>query len=356
VGTIALLAALIWVLLRVRAVLVVLLGAVLLAALLEPAVAAAGRIPLGRRRLGRRTAAALVVLLALAVLAVVVYVGVPPLWRQVSLLAQDLPGRVSLARQKLEGLLQNPALFPAGISESFEAEVSRLLAEAGRHAAGWVVALALNVIQILGYVVVPLGAFYILADGDRLRRDMLGVLPPAWRPWTVAALGDIGWVLSAYVRGQTAVCVSAAVLYAVLFSVLGLPYAIALGALAGLAEAIPFLGSLLVVVTVGITGLASGVDVAARCLVGYVAGNQIVNYVISPRLLSKQLDLHPFYVILAALAGASLAGPGGALLALPAAAVAQTLVHRQWSAARPPATEPGAAPAAGASPPARPTP
>ena len=331
-----------------RTVLVVLVGSVLLAALLDPAVTRLSAVRLGPRALGRRAAAAAVVVLGVAVLATAFVLLAPALWGEGTRLASNLPGYVAAARQKLLGLLGDPRLLPPGAAAGVEAEVNRLLAEGGRQAAGWAVSFAANLLQVLGYAVVPLGAYYILADGARLRLDGLAAVPPGWRPWARAFLDDSARSLAAYVRGQSAVCAAAAVLYSILFSVLGLPYGIALGVIAGLAEAVPFLGSLVAAVVIGVTGLASSGAVALRGLAGYVVGNQLINFLLTPRIMSKELDLHPFYVILAALAGASLGGPGGALLALPAAAVAQTLVHRAWGG------PPGAA--AGGTSPADPSP
>lgn len=329
-GTLALAAATVWILVQVRIVLLVIIGSLLLAVLLQPAADRVRRLRVAGRAVGRRTSAACVVVLAVAGLSAVLYLVVPALWDQVLQLARDLPAYFSGARQKLLALLRDPALLPPDAAGSFETELNRMLAEGGRRAAGWAVSQAVNLLQILGYVVIPLGAYYVLADGQRLRRDMLAAMPPAWRPWATGFLDQSAWALAAYLRGQVAVCASAGLLYAVIFLVLGVPHAVALGVLAGIAEAIPYLGSLVVGVTVGVTGLPGGLGAALRGLAGYVVGNQIVNYVLTPRFMSRELDIHPFYVILAALAGASLGGPGGALLALPAAAVAQTLVRRAW--------------------------
>ena len=63
-----------------------------------------------------------------------------------------------------------------------------------------------------------------------------------------------------------------------------------------------------------------------------IIGNQLANYVITPRLMSHNLDVHPFVIILAVLVGSSLGGAVGALVALPTAVVLQTLVGRLWSA------------------------
>ena len=144
-------------------------------------------------------------------------------------------------------------------------------------------------------------------------------------------LSESTLALSRYVRGQTAVCLVAGIMHTVFFAIVGLPYALIIGILAGLAEAVPFLGSLVVVVTVAVVGLASEPRVGMLALAYYlIIGNQVANYIITPRLMSKNLDIHPFVIIMAVLVGSSLGGAVGALLALPAAVVLQTLALRLW--------------------------
>lgn len=340
IGTLALAAAAVWLLIRASAVLVMVVGSVLLAALLEPVVAWLSRQRFYGMRLGRRGGAAIAVGTFVILVVVAIYQLAPWLWSQASVLLADLPRYASVAQAKLEALLRDRALLPPQAAGAFQTEIGRLVAEAGRKAAGWLLSLALNVIQLLGYLVIPVGAFYVLSDGARLRRELLGVLPPSWREAGATFLDDAAWALSAYVRGQSAVCATAAVLYGITFEILGLGFAPVLGIVAGISEAIPFLGSLIVVASIAVVGLAQDPALALRVVLGYIIVNQIVNYVITPRFMSKSLDLHPFLVILAVLTGASLAGAGGALLSLPAAAVIQTLLQRSWNPAR---ARPGAA-------------
>ena len=325
-----LLAALVWLILQVQAVLSALLGSVLLAALLEPAVVWLARARVGRWTLGRRWAAGIVVIGFLAVVAGLVYFLAPVLARQASVLLTNVPTYLDKVRAEYLVITRGMEILPDDIVVAFQREFANLMAQLGRSAAQAALGVAGNVIGLLGLLVIPVGAFYVLSDGATIQADFLAALPPQWREPTSVFLHDTSRALSSYVRGQTAVCASSAVLYSIIFGVLGMPYFVVLGILAGIAEAIPYLGSVLVGVAVVIIGLQQDLGLAMRGLIGYLVGNQVVNYILTPRFQSRSLHLHPFLVILAALTGASLGGPVGAFVALPAAAVIQAVLNRMW--------------------------
>ena len=329
-GTVVLLAAFVWLLVQVQAVLSALIGSVLLASLLEPVAARLGRMHIGRWTVGRRLASGLVVVIFLGVLGVTVWLLVPVLAAQAKVLISNIPTYLAKASEEYKVVTRGLTILPDEMTAAFQHELSNLLAELGRNLAQGALGMVSNLIGMLGLVVIPVGAFYVMSDGASIQTDFLAALPPRWRDGTQSLLHDVSVALSGYVRGQTLVCAASAVLYAIIFGALGLPYFIVLGVMAGLAEAIPYLGSVIVTLAVLVIGLGQGMPLALRGMIGYLVGNQIVNYVITPRFQSRSLQLHPFLVILAALAGASLGGPLGAFLALPGAAVLQTVLKRMW--------------------------
>jgi len=329
-GTVVLVAAFVWLILQVQAVLSALLGSVLLASLLEPVAARLALVHLGRWTVGRRLASAVVVVIFLTVLGVTVWVLVPVLASQAKVLISNIPAYLTKASEEYKLVTRGLTILPDEMTAAFQTELANLLAQLGRNLAQGALGLVSNLIGLLGLVVIPIGAFYVMSDGASIQTDFLAALPPRWREGTRSLLHDTSAALSSYVRGQTLVCATSSVLYSTVFGVLGLPYFIVLGVMAGLAEAIPYLGSVIVTLSVLVIGLGQGMPLALRGLIGYLVGNQIVNYVVTPRFQSRSLQLHPFLVILAALAGASLGGPIGAFLALPGAAVLQTVLKRMW--------------------------
>jgi predicted PurR-regulated permease PerM len=180
---------------------------------------------------------------------------------------------------------------------------------------------------VLQSFTVGLFTFYLVADGPRLRRVVCSVLPPdrqqlALRIWDLAIGATGGYVYSrALLAG-----VSAAATWLAL-TLIGVPYPLALGLWVGLvSQFIPTIGTYLAgALPVLIALLHDPID--AVWVLGYITlYQQFENLVLSPRITARTMSLHPAVAFGAVIAGGAIAGPIGALLALPAAASIQALV------------------------------
>jgi predicted PurR-regulated permease PerM len=105
-----------------------------------------------------------------------------------------------------------------------------------------------------------------------------------------------------------------------------------MGTLAGLAEAIPYVGALAIEILLFVVGLSVSSSYAILGPVVYLGINQLLALFVTPHVMGHRLSLHPMAVILAVLLGAELGGFVGMLLALPSAAVANVLLDR-WRVA-----------------------
>ena len=100
-----------------------------------------------------------------------------------------------------------------------------------------------------------------------------------------------------------------------------------LGVVAGVAEVVPFLGAIIATTAIALTGYSSSLGLAVIGAVAYLVINALIAALVTPRVMGQHLTMHPFVVTVSILAGASLLGPAGALLALPGAATLQALVE-----------------------------
>jgi predicted PurR-regulated permease PerM len=132
--------------------------------------------------------------------------------------------------------------------------------------------------------------------------------------------------LRSYVRGQAVVMLTMGTAVTVLLTLLGFRLALLLGTLAGLGELIPYLGFVVAALSVTLSGIAQGPSHALLGLAAYVAANWTVGAFITPRVMGRHLKMHPFVVTVSVLSGVELLGAPGAMLALPTAAVVQSLV------------------------------
>jgi len=336
-GSLVGLAALFYLLYLIRDVLLVLIMSVFLAYVLEPLVHRFERLPLGRgHRLGRKPAAGIVVLLGTSAIGLGLYWLVPVLWSELSRLGAELPRYYKLLEDWMLGMASSRGMgLPPEFWTSVQDQYHGLVQNIGAGFSSWALRAVSSIASLLGFVVVPVGAFYILADGATLTRGFVDGLPHSWRATADQLLASSDRSLETYVRGQALVVLVVAVLASVLFTLLGVHYSFALGALAGLAEAVPFLGSISVITALVLVSWDRGPSELALVVGAYVALNQVNNYVITPRLMGARLELHPFVVILAVLAGSSLGGFVGAVLALPATAILVGLGGTLWGAGKP---------------------
>lgn len=335
-GSLVAIAVLLYVAYRLRGVILVVIASLFVAYVLEPLVARLARLPLGGERfLGRKPASALVMLGSLVLFGLAVYWIAPVLWSELTRLGGELPRYYQMVEQWLLSMSRREGGIPPEVWQGLQTEWHRLLTTSAQGLSGFVGGVLGSLDDLLGLVVVPIGAFYILTDGGTMTKGFVDGLPASWRDTARFLLSEVDRSLETYVRGQTLVVLVCSILAAVLFTALGVRYSLALGVLAGIAEAVPFLGSVAIVVALLLVTSEGGPSYMLLVMASYVALNQVNNYVVTPRLMSSRLELHPFVVILAVLAGSTLGGPLGAVLALPTTAVLVALGGALWGAGRP---------------------
>jgi predicted PurR-regulated permease PerM len=172
-------------------------------------------------------------------------------------------------------------------------------------------------------VVTPIIAIYLAIDWHRMIATVDGWFAPDYRD-DIRALGhEIHDTVAGFVRGQVVICLILAVVYAAALKVTGLNHAILIGITAGLISFVPYLGAA--------TGILVSVCVAADqfwpnwapvAVVGaiFIVGEMLADYVLSPRLIGRRVNLNPVWMMFALFSFGWLFGFIGVLLAIPIAA------------------------------------
>lgn len=310
--------------------LVLLVGlAILLAYALLPAVGAIERLRLGRARtVPRGVAAGFVMLVLVALAGALLAFTLPRLAAEAAHFASRAPATtlrlVDGARAWVGTHGLGPALDPA--IESLRANAAGLLQNLGGMLArgvGWLLG---GLGQALGLALLPLLAFYLLAEADAVQASALRFVPAEARGELVRLGSAVDRALRSYVRGQALVCMVMAATVGVALALFQFPFALLLGVLVGLAEIIPFLGFAIAAIAIALTGLSVSPFHAVLGVLLYAVINWAIGTFVTPRVMGRYLKMHPFVVTVSVLAGARLLGPAGALLALPGAAVIQAIV------------------------------
>lgn len=187
---------------------------------------------------------------------------------------------------------------------------------------------------IAGLALIPIYLFYLLLEKRAITDNWTGYLPVSdskFKEELVFVLRSINDYLIAFFRGQVLVAICDGVLYAIGFAIIGLPYAVVIGAVAMVLTIIPFLGAIVTCGAALLIALVTYGDWQHPLLVVAVFAvvQGIEGYVLQPKIIGDRVGLHPMVIIVAIMTGTTLLGGVlGGLLAIPLAAVLRVVMAR----------------------------
>lgn len=306
---------------RVQSVIVLLLAGILLATILSGPVEWLHR----RWHIRRTLAIPSVFLLVLAGLSALILVIAPPLTREVGLFAAKLPDLLRTWR----------AEFAASDNRAVRIVGERLFDLIGGGTDQEIALsnqVALRVTQDAGGAIVALFsivliAVYWMVEKARIKRAIAGVTRGERRRRFLRQWRAVEQTVGAWMRGELVLMTVIGTLVAVAYGLLGIPFWLLLGVIAGLTEAIPNIGPILGAIPAVLLALTVDVRLALAVIAFVILLQALENAILVPRVMRSAVGLLPLVVILAILAGAAFAGVAGALLAVPVAAVIQTVVR-----------------------------
>jgi len=193
---------------------------------------------------------------------------------------------------------------------------------------------------ILDVVLALVISIYLLVDGPRLRESSLALVPSQHRAKALFLQDNVSRVLGGYLRGQLTLAGVIGVATGVGMALLGLPYAVVLGVLAGLFELVPMFGPILSAIPAVVVALFQPFPTVAWVLLFFLAIQQVENNVLAPRISGHAVGLHPLGAMFALLVGFQVAGVLGGLFAVPVAGVLWVLLGAAYRnvVAEPPPT------------------
>ncbi len=285
-----------------------------------------------RLHLGRGLSILFGYILLILVAASLPLVFIPTLGAELSSSNLDYPSMLSqvehlLGRQfVIAGNVINTTAIIEQVAAAFSAMLEPVVSQT--------IELALNVItSVIWVIFIFVVSFYLVRDGERLKQWVEGLVPPAFSQDYVRLRDAITQIWAAFFRGQLVLSLVVASGFTALSFVLGLPFALGMGMLAGLLELLPSVGhgiwltiATLMALLFGSTWLPLPHWAFALLIIGlHVVFQQFdLNYLI-PRIIGRSVHLHPLVVILGIVSGALLGGVLGILLAAPTIASARVL-------------------------------
>ena len=288
-------------------------------------------------RIGLNRAVSAIAILSVGTLlvAMALVLLVPALIDQARQLVAAMPGEMQRLRQVLEELA-GAWLGPntPAVQEAFD----RMMSEVSKNwtnFAGtvlvsiWSRGLALvNLVALL--LITPVVVFYLLLDWNRMLERIDAALPRDYAPTIRRLAGEINDAVSAFIRGQGAICLMLGMFYALGLTWVGINYGLLIGLTTGLLAFIPIVGWVLGLLC------ASGVALVqfwpdptplAKVVGVMVAGIAVDTAILSPRFVGQKVGLHPVWLIFALFVFSYLLGLVGTLVAVPLAAAIAVLVR-----------------------------
>lgn len=182
--------------------------------------------------------------------------------------------------------------------------------------------------DVIYVVIIPILAFFFLKDAQVIRQRILDLVDEGPRRDLMDdVLADIHLLLARYIRALVLLSLATFTAYSISFSIMGVPYAVLLAAVAGMMEFIPTLGPLAAGAAIVLVGAISGASVVA-ILIFLLLYRVFQDYILSPILMKQGTELHPLMVLFGVFAGAEIAGIAGAFLSVPVLALVRVMYER----------------------------
>lgn len=275
---------------------------------------------LERRGVPRLAATVVLYLVFLGLVILLISAIVPAMGSQLRDLGARLPGLRADAVRAISKVMNATGLSTSNIKveDVFAQAEKRLISGLGQ-----ITRITVGAIQVLvTFIVGPVVALYILVDLPKIGAAVVGLLPPRSKSELMGLSHRCGEAIGGFFRGQLLVALVVGVLSSVALAVVGLRFWLPIGLLAGFFNLIPLVGPFVggaVAVVVGAS--TSGTRTALLAALAMVIVQQLDNHLISPKVMGRAVSVHPVVVIVALLAGGTLAGLWGMLLAVPSVAV-----------------------------------
>lgn len=287
------------------------------------------------RKIGRTAAAVLILTIFFVGVSLLLLLLIPPLYRELSQLANQAPGYLQALADRLQPYLDTveQELQDGALNERVREALGSNMGNAINLGSGLLSGLLSGGRAMIGFlsllVVTPLVAFFMMREWQRVIDRIDGLIPRHNYNEIRELVVRIDRKISGFVRGQLLVALSLGVLYAVALSFAGLDFSVLIGLGAGLLSIIPLFGSIVGLLASVIVAWFQTSDIAYVALIAgiFLVGQLLEGNVITPKLLGGSVGMHPLWILFSIMAGASLLGILGMMIAVPVAAAIGVLLN-----------------------------
>lgn len=274
-----------------------------------------------RRGMSRASAIVTVLILFIAVVVGIVWILIPPVVEQATSLITNLPGQVKGLEDS--GWFEQVNETTNGLAGTLATGIGDILSDPNTWATigGGALAFGASILNAVstGFFVVVL-SIYFIATLDSSKRAIYTLVAASDRPVVVPLAEKIMQSIGKYLSGMVVLAFLNAVFSTILLVLTGNPYALILGVIALFVTLIPLIGTVLTTVLMTVVSLFVSPTAALIVFIAMLIYMQVEAYILTPRVMGKAVQVPGTIVLISALAGGTLLGLLGALVAIPISA------------------------------------
>ncbi|QNQ82581.1 AI-2E family transporter [Lactobacillus sp. PV037] len=259
---------------------------------------------------------------------------VPVLQRQTDSLVKNWPNIWNDAQTAVEKLLRDPHLSKVkGNLNQAVSDAQAKIFKSGQESLNLAINNVLSAVNVLTMIFMtlltaPFVLFFMLKDGHQLKPYITKVAPKNLQESFASLLHDINHAVASYVRGQITVAFWVGVMFAIGYSIIGLPYGVTLAVAAGFLNMIPYFGTFIAIIPALILGIMNSPMMLLKVIIVFAVEQTIEGRVISPLVMGNKMNMNPVTTILLLIGASAVSGLWGVIFAIPVYAVVKIIVTR----------------------------
>lgn len=292
----------------------------------------------------RLTAIVLIFLGGIGFVTLLILLVFPFLRDQFTNLAQEFPTYFMKLIDKITSYINNSKI--SAYLETINVDYDKVLTEISGDLMNTVKDLATNITTgvatgitgfvstltsiVLSLVIVPFILFYLLWEGEKMPRFILRLFPPRNRHFVGEIMHDMDKQISSYIQGQILVSFCIGLMVTIGFLIIGLDYALLLGALAMVTSVVPYLGPVIAITPAAIIAIVTSPFMLVKLAIVWTVVQLIEGKFISPQIMGKTLSIHPITIIFVLLTAGALFGVPGVILGIPTYAIIKVVIKNYY--------------------------
>ncbi|MGB3161423.1 AI-2E family transporter [Carnobacterium sp.] len=285
---------------------------------------------MAKTKIKRKHGIIIILLLFIGIVAVLIFSVLPVLVKQIGEFISNVPELIKALEEYSRELIKQPWLKDFNIEKSMNeldlsiGNIADTVFSSITNSVGSIVGAVANTTIVI--FTTPIILFYMFKDGQHFRPAVAKFFPKEFRGQLIELLGQMNNTIASYISGQSLVCLIVGIFTFIGYLIIGMPYALLLGIIAGITNIIPYVGPYIGAAPAVIIGLTISPTKAILVALVVVVVQQVDGNFISPNVIGKTLAIHPLTIIVILLVAGNLAGLLGMILGVPFYAVVKTVI------------------------------